>query len=179
MENVLYEYSFNFENIYTSFIPLFIGVGFFIKSISLLRKKGGNKNFVDLFFKIIGFIVGPVCVGLALISVLGYTLVYNESKEILENDDCYVVEGYVENFYSMPYEGHDTEHFEINGVYFEYSDYIMTNGYNVTASHGGVVAHNGQYLKIKYIIDEYDEEDGNTILYIAEIEKEWLFFSFK
>ena len=96
---------------------------------------------------------------------------YNETKDILANNEFYVVEGYVEDFYSMPYEGHGTEHFEINGVYFEYSNYIMTNGYNVTASHAGVVTHEGQYLKIKYIIDETDEEGGNTILYIAEMQK--------
>jgi hypothetical protein len=46
------------------------------------------------------------------------------------------------------------------------------NGYNTTSSHGGVVTQNGQYLKIKYIVSEYDSgESRNIILYIAEIEK--------
>lgn len=43
------------------------------------------------------------------------------------------------------------------------------NGYNISASHGGVVTHNGQYLKIKYVTEEYDGEDNNIILYISEI----------
>lgn len=81
----------------------------------------------------------------------------------------FVVEGYVENYHPMPYEGHDTEHFEIEGFYFEYSDYTIMNGYNISASHGGVVTHNGQYLKIKYVTEEYDGEDNNIILYISEI----------
>ena len=72
----------------------------------------------------------------------------------------------------MPYEGHDTEHFEIDGIYFEYTDNEIMNGYNTTSSHGGVVTQNGQYLKIKYIVSEYDSgESRNIILYIAEIEK--------
>lgn len=92
---------------------------------------------------------------------------------MIANDDLLVVEGYVEKYHPMPADGHDTEHFEINGVFFEYSDYAMTNGYHNAASLGGVVNRNGQYLKIKYMVYEYDEEyDGiseNVILYIAEI----------
>ena len=75
----------------------------------------------------------------------------------MKTDEIYVVEGYVENYHPMPYEGHDTEHFEIDGVYFEYSDYTIMNGYNISASHGGVVTNNGQYLKIKYINDVISE----------------------
>ena len=68
----------------------------------------------------------------------------------------------------MPLEGHDTEHFEINGVLFEYTNFEIVNGYNRPAAYGGIISKNGQYLKIKYITDE---SGNNTILYIAEIEK--------
>ena len=64
------------------------------------------------------------------------------------------------------------EDFEIDCIYFEYTDNEIMNGYNTTSSHGGVVTQNGQYLKIKYIVSEYDSgESRNIILYIAEIEK--------
>jgi hypothetical protein len=64
------------------------------------------------------------------------------------------------------------EDFEIDGIYFEYTDNEIMNGYNTTSSHGGVVTQDGQYLKIKYIVSEYESgESRNIILYIAEIEK--------
>ena len=47
----------------------------------------------------------------------------------------------------------------------------MVNGYNVTASHGGVITHDGQRLKIKYVSKEYDGVSQNIILYIAQIEE--------
>jgi hypothetical protein len=64
------------------------------------------------------------------------------------------------------------EDFEIDGIYFEYTDNEIMNGYNTTSSHGGVVTQDGQYLKIKYIVSEYESgESRNIILYIAEIDK--------
>lgn len=36
----------------------------------------------------------------------------------------------------MPYTGHDEETFDVKGVKFWCSDYIVTAGFNNTASHG-------------------------------------------
>ncbi len=177
MGRVLYEYSLDFENILLSLIPLVIGIVFLSNSIMQVRRKVKSKGwngFVDSFFKFVGFIVGPLCICIFLMTVLGITIEHKAYEEMIKNNDVHVVEGYVEDFHPMPYEGHDTEHFEINGVYFEYSDYFVMNGYNVTASHGGVITHNGQYLRIKYIITEYDGEEKNVILYIAETSKSTL-----
>lgn len=172
MEKVLYEYSFNPENMLLCLIPLAVGVVFFANSIVQVRSKKKNRGwdgFVESLFKVLGFIVGPVGIVMFVMSVAGLVFEYKSYQETLKTDEIYVVEGYVENYHPMPYEGHDTEHFEIDGVYFEYSDYTIMNGYNISASHGGVVTHNGQYLKIKYVTEEYDGEDNNIILYISEI----------
>lgn len=77
------------------------------------------------------------------------------------------VEGYVENFDPMPYEGHAEESFEINGVKFFYSDYSIQPGYRNAKSHGGVITGDGQHLKIGYVY--LDESYGNVIVYIEEI----------
>ena len=61
----------------------------------------------------------------------------------------------------------DPEHFEINGVYFAYSNFELYNGYNRPACYGGVIAENGQHLKVKYITDITGQ---NIILSIEEIE---------
>lgn len=172
MEKVLYEYGFNLENLLLCLIPLAVGIVFLANSIAQVRSKeksNGWDGFVETFFKFLGFIVGPIGIIMFVMSVLGLVFEYKNYKEILKTDEMFVVEGYVENYHPMPYEGHDTEHFEIDGVYFEYSDYTIMNGYNISASHGGLVTHNGQYLKIKYVTEEYDGEDNNIILYISEI----------
>ena len=55
---------------------------------------------------------------------------------------CEVVEGRVENFHPMPAEGHDTERFTVRGIEFNYSDFIVSTGFNNTASHGGPIQEN-------------------------------------
>lgn len=172
MENVLYEYQLNWGDYLANLIPLLVGVGFLINSILIIKSKyteTGWEGFGASFFKIAGFIVAPIGIGIFLLSTIGMVIEHKEYKERLANNDVFVVEGYVENFHPMPYEGHDTEHFEINGVHFEYSDYTISNGYHKSASHGGVITQNGQYLKVKYVVEEFEEYNENIILYIAEI----------
>lgn len=80
-----------------------------------------------------------------------------------------VVEGYVENFDPMPYEGHSNESFEINGIHFSYSDYEIHQGYHNAKSHGGVITGDGQYLKIGYVQWYSLSENRNVIIYIEEL----------
>ncbi len=172
VEQILYEYSFNLSDFMPNVIFLIVGIGFLVNSISIIKSKKkpkGWEGFISKFFKITGFIIGPFGICAFVLSTLGMAVEHFDYKDMLENDNVCIVEGYVENFHPMPYEGHDTEHFEINGVYFEYTDNEVMNGYNETVSHGGVITENGQYLKIKYIIEEYNNESRNIILYIAEI----------
>lgn len=61
-----------------------------------------------------------------------------------------VVEGVVEQFHPMPFTGHDTEHFVVNGVRFDYSDYEVTSAFNQTSSHGGPIRA-GLLVRIHYV----------------------------
>ncbi len=49
----------------------------------------------------------------------------------------------------MLWAGHDTERFDVNGINFSYSDYMVTGGFNVTSSHGGPVRE-GLAVRICY-----------------------------
>ncbi len=49
-------------------------------------------------------------------------------REYDENGRFEVVEGLVENFDPMPSSGHKMESFSVNGVRFEYSDFVVTPG---------------------------------------------------
>ncbi|MBQ3004499.1 MAG: hypothetical protein IJD88_01070 [Clostridia bacterium] len=169
---MLYQYQLNITDCLILLIPLIIGVAFLVNSIRLIKskeKKDKWNSFVDGFFKIAGIVVFVVCIGLFSLYTANIVILHQNYQTRLENDDVCVVEGYVEEFYPMPYEGHDTEHFYIDGVYFEYSDYNITNGYHKTASHGGVITHNGQHLKIKFVEEEFDGVKQNIILQIEEI----------
>ena len=71
----------------------------------------------------------------------------------MERNDCKIVEGAVEHFHPMPATGHDTERFDVHGVKFAYSDFIVTAGFNNTASHGGPIRE-GLPVRICYRDDE-------------------------
>ena len=88
-------------------------------------------------------------------------------KAALENGQYETVEGYVEKFHAMPPEGHDSEHFVIDGVYFQYTAFEERNGYHRPACQGGVITNDGQYLKIGYVTNKKGE---NVILSIEALD---------
>jgi hypothetical protein len=49
----------------------------------------------------------------------------------------------------MPYGGHGNESFSVRGVPFKYSDFVITGGFNNTASHGGPITRDA-YVRICY-----------------------------
>jgi len=97
-----------------------------------------SKTFPILF-------IGFACVWtvVAGVGILGHWLT-------ARNTPANLVEGPVENFHPMPFTGHDTEHFTVEGVRFDYSDYEITPGFNQTRSHGGPIRP-GLYVRIHYV----------------------------
>ena len=138
-------------------------------------------------FRIFAGVVGPLFIIAGIVVLYGGVKQAYLYKDLLDSDKVYEVEGLVENYHCPPSTGHDSEHFDINGVHFEYSYFETRNGYHKPASNGGVITKNGQHLRIKYVEETYDEDeedvirypgDGiegdfpegeNVILYIAEI----------
>lgn len=74
---------------------------------------------------------------------------FAESIYVMKTDNYMEVEGIVENFKPMPFSGHQNESFTVNGVFFEYSDFGPSAGFNNTKSHGGPIDDN-KYVKIRY-----------------------------
>lgn len=118
-----------------------------------------TKKFCRVAFVVVA--VFSVIIGITKINMYSRTVAAYKKGEYM------VVEGYVENFVPMPYEGKSDESFEINGVKFSYSDYVVQYGYNNSKSHGGVITGDGQHLKIGYVY--YNNKYGNIIVYIEEI----------
>ena len=164
---VLYEVYFQFD--FIMIVPVLMLVSIILfprimdKAMERTKEVKYNKKFVRIFctFALI-FVV--------LIGGLGYWGLFDMYQEVVgayKDGDYEIVEGYVENFEPMPYEGHAQESFDINGVHFEYSDYTLGVGYNNAKSHGGVIHGDGQHLKIGYVY--HGPEHGNIIVYIEEI----------
>lgn len=77
-----------------------------------------------------------------------------------------VVEGSVENFEPMPFEGHQPECFSVQSKRFCYSDYEIQAGFNRSASHGGpirpglpvrIAYYSGQILRLEIRSDAVGE----------------------
>jgi|GEM_PF-1189042 len=84
-----------------------------------------------------------------LISFAATLADYRGTVSVMRNNRAKVVEGIVTQFRPMPYTGHAQESFVVEGIRFEYSDYIITAGFNNTTSHGGPIRE-GLPVKIWY-----------------------------
>jgi hypothetical protein len=82
-----------------------------------------------------------------------------DAEKALNTGAYAVVTGRVEHFRPMPYAGHPEESFSVAGHTFTYSDYVDTQCFNNTASHGGPI-RDGLLVRIAY--------EDNCILRIEE-----------
>ena len=115
-----------------------------ITVIFFMRKIGTQKGKIVFMYFWTGF--GILWTTLAFV---GTGSEYTECRRVMKNGTYKEVEGYVENFDPMPYSGHKNESFSVNGVFFSYSDYGPSAGFNNTKSHGGPIDE-GKYVKIRY-----------------------------
>ena len=124
-----------------------IGVGISWFNIKYNKSKSPKRKFTIVF----GFIFSGFALLMLLLTVPSSLANRNRTQKIFENQEYQVVEGKIEDFHPMPHSGHDVESFTVNGVYFEYSDYMLVYGFNNTASHGGPIKRNGQQVRLSYI----------------------------
>jgi hypothetical protein len=100
------------------------------------------------------FMVGFACLwsGLAFATMLPE---YLNLRSAYRQGHFSIAEGFVTNFRPMPYEGHQSECFSVQSETFCYSDYVVSAGFNNSASHGGPI-RDGSPIRVSYI--------GNTIV---------------
>ena len=165
MNNILFEAAFHLDIMFL--IPVFMII--FILLFPKIWKNSWKDKYTIISYKIVKIFCGCAAAYIFVITlILAFSTVssYKTTVVAYEKGEYEVVEGYVENFVPMPYDGHSVESFEINGVSFSYSDYHIGFGYNKTKSHGGVITGNGQHLKIGYVADG----ETNIIVYIEKIQ---------
>lgn len=164
MERVLYELHINYMDGLFLMIPLVLSVGFFCIGRQMKNNTANlpwKHRLGGLVFQITSLVL---LVGF-LFTMGSSILLYAACRRLWERGEVSEVTGYVENYHPMPVTGHDMESFEIDGVSFSYSNFVLQTGYHCAASWGGVITHDGQHLKIQYI----EAEDERIIVSIAEL----------
>jgi hypothetical protein len=146
-----------FEWWWPAFGLIFAALGvIFIKFGSRLDRSQNRKQF-GLTFSIEPRLLGWIFVIFASgWTLLVFVLTYSSYKQYIETyrtGKYSIVEGVVEDFRPMPYEGHQSECFRVDKERFCYSDYDVSPAFNQSASHGGPIRA-GLPVRIAYYEDE-------------------------
>lgn len=74
-------------------------------------------------------------------------------RSAMNSGNFEIFEGCLQRFHAMPNEGHDTERIQIAGRTFEYSDFIITQGFRTTEAHGGPI-HADSRVRLTVVGDD-------------------------
>ncbi len=85
-----------------------------------------------------------------VVVIVGTFSDYQELQNAIKAGNYSIIEGVVTDFEPMPYEGHKDEKFCIEKTCFRYSDYILTNAFNNTSSHGGPIKSR-LYVRVMHV----------------------------
>jgi hypothetical protein len=108
------------------------------------------------------FVLIPCCVFACFLCIFACLLIFfhnldrrsqdanTNALQALSKGDYQTVEGTINNFDPMPYEGHRMECFSVQDKRFCYSDYFIVPGFRNTTSHGGPIRP-GLKVQIAYI----------------------------
>lgn len=144
---------------YSAFGLVFVALGVALLFAPRLLKRlgvpfldfGSNRTvYIGLFFVLFALFW-------TVISFFSNFAAYKRHRALARDGACRIVEGPVEHFVPMPANGHGEESFVVEGTAFRYSDYVVTDAFNTTSSHGGPISAES-YVRICY------DPDGNAIL---------------
>lgn len=86
-------------------------------------------------------------------TLVTFVATYSEYSSLLtakKTGQAKVIEGNVRDFEPMPVTGHSMERFCVQDTCFEYSDYVITAGFNNTTSHRGPIKE-GLPVRVTYV----------------------------
>lgn len=98
--------------------------------------------------------VAICCLGFSIVwTSVAFFATYSQYRSLttaLETGSYQTVEGVVTDFVPMDHSGHSYESFTVAGKTFEYSDYVVTAGFNHTQSQGGPI-RDGLKVRIRHV----------------------------
>lgn len=150
----VYEYTLECTKLW-HLLPLlilsFIGFFFAFRIKSMFLSFSYPRQFIMFFC----YLLGGIPTIMAIVMLFNVPAIL-KNEQILRNavlsKDFNTTEGKVEEYSIKQVSGQNIESFIVNGVKFEYSDFVDKIGFNQTSSNNGPVKRNGQYLKISYIV---------------------------
>lgn len=160
----VYEYTYsNYWWLHLISLLLLTLLGFFaaIRLKKIIKTFSYTKQIVIFFC----YMLGAIAMIMLIFFLFNIPIIIRnekELKEIIETKSYKVVEGEIEDFQHTSISGHVFERFSVQGVEFEYSDYIIIEGFHQTSLKGGPLRENGQEVRISY----YTKENENLILKI-------------
>lgn len=116
-----------------------VGFVFIIISVQLIRFR---LTFPWRIPPLVLFVFAGLSIFVTALIALGVIGGHIALASALQNGRCNVIEGAVSDFHPMPKGGHDKEWLIVGNQRFEYSDYMISAGFNNTASHGGPIRKN-------------------------------------
>jgi hypothetical protein len=126
---------------FAAFGLIFVAVGV---GLLLLRERLPTRTQRIFPFLFLGF-----AVVWTLFAFIGTWRDYSGLASAFREGRCAITEGVISDFHPMPYGGHEMEWFTVDGKRFEYSDYVVSAGFNNTASHGGPI-HKGVRVRVHH-----------------------------
>jgi len=140
---VEYEVSFKIFHVVWLLLPWLLLFG----GIAIFRRPRSGKSIV--LQKLLGAYVALFSVAILWVAFRAVIGDYRNRKTQLRTGHYHTVEGRVEHFVPMPYQGHALEKFDVQGVRFSYGTYMVTSCFNHTTSHGGPI-YEGLQVRIAY-----------------------------
>lgn len=153
---VNYELSFRILDLFWVLLPCV----FFLVGLERVRNPDSRKS--RLVQRVSGSFIIVLSIVAGWVSFRAVIVNYLHRRGQLRTGQYIVVEGPVEHFVPMPYQGHASESFNVQGVGFSYSTYEITSCFNHTTSHGGPI-HEGLQVRIAYVPTR-DRYEPNCIL---------------
>jgi len=148
---IVFEYKYPLSDL-LHWIPLlifpFIGFG-----LVYYLKRTMNYSLPRQIGLFIGYLFGgfaTIALIIALVQLPAKISRERKLNNMIESKNYTIVEGEIENFSPQPENTTKTESFSVKGVQFEYSDYVMINGFHQTSRMNGPIRENGQKVRISY-----------------------------
>lgn len=163
-----YQTVFEFAASGTSLTNLISLIFFILIGISILYyAKKIIKNYssfrqIVLFFGYIFTGMASLFLIIALVKIPHIISNDRDFRKVIESKNYNIAEGETENFSPMSQGENGKESFTVDGIPFEYCDYIVRKGFNKTSINNGPITKNGQKVRISY----YTLDTENLILKI-------------
>jgi len=136
---------------FPAFGLIFVGIGLLLFFLPKIIEATGlpNLKFPSRGQTVFRYVFLGFAILWAVLAFLQTYSAYLRHEALARTNECRIIEGPVENFTPMPSTGHAMETFSVAGVKFSYSDYVVTDGFNNTASHGGPI-RSDSYVRVCY-----------------------------